>query len=69
MLAWMMFHEIDQMYRYIREHESEAPELILNILANLNLNKTSLLSPITPKISIKKPTMPLDPKTVTEDLK
>ena len=36
-LAWLMFHKIAQMYRYIREQESEeATELILNLHANLN---------------------------------
>ena len=58
------------MCRDIREQESEeAAELILNIRANLNSNNTSISSPITPKISIQQPTMPLDPKTLPEDLK
>ena len=58
------------MYRDIREQESgEATELILNIRANLNSNNTSSKSPITPKISIQQPTMPLDPKKVPRDLK
>ena len=36
-LAWMMFHKIAQMYRDIREQESEeATELILNLCDNLN---------------------------------
>ena len=62
-LAWLMFHKIAQMYRDIREQESEeATELILNLRANLNSNNTSSSSPITPKISIQQPTMPLDPK-------
>ena len=65
-----MFHKIAQMYRDIKEQESEeAIELILNLRANLNSNNTSLSSPITPKISIQQPTMPLDPKTVPEDIK
>ena len=69
-LAWLMFHKIAQMYRYIREQESEeATEQILNLRANLNSKNTSFSSPITPKISIQQPTMPLDPKTVPEDLK
>ena len=55
------------MYRDIREQESEeAKELILNILSDLNSKNTSLSSPITTKISIQQPTMPLDPKTVPE---
>ena len=42
-LAWLMFHEIAQMYRDIREQESEeATELILNIRANLNSKNTTL---------------------------
>ena len=69
-LACLMFHQIAQMYRYIREKESEeATELILNLRAKLNSNNTKLSSPITPKISIQQPTMPLDPKTVPKDLK
>ena len=69
-LAWMMFYKIAQIYRYIREQESEeATELILNLHANLNSNNTTLSSPRTPKISIQQPTMPLDPKTVPKDLK
>ena len=69
-LAWLMFHKIAQMYRDIREQESEeSTELILNICANLNSNNISLSSPIIPKISIQQPTMPLDPKTLPEDLK
>ena len=62
-LVWMMFLKIAHMYRYIREQENEeATALILNLRANLNSNKTSFSSPITPKISIQQPTMPLDPK-------
>ena len=58
------------MYRYIREQKSEeSTELILNLRANLNSKNTSSSSPITPKISIQQPTMPLDPKTVPKDLK
>ena len=65
-----MFHEIAQMYIYIREQESEeATELILNLRANLKSNNTTLSSPRTPKISNQQPTMPLDPKTVPKDLK
>ena len=42
-LVWLMFHKISQMYRYIREQESEeATEMILNLHAKLNSNnKTS----------------------------
>ena len=70
MLAWMMFHDIAQMYRDIREQESEeATELIINLHANINSNNTTLSSPRTPKISIQQPTMPLDPETLPEDLK
>ena len=69
-LAWLMFHKIAQMYRDIREQESEeATELILNICANLKSNNTTLSSPRTPKISIQQPKMPLDPKTVPKYLK
>ena len=65
-----MFHKIAQMYRNLRKQESEeATELILNLCANLNSKNTSSSSPITPKISIQQPTMPLDPKTVPKDLK
>ena len=65
-----MFHKIAQMYKDIREQESEeSTELILNICANLNSNNTTLSSPRTPKISIQQPTMPLDPKIVPKDLK
>ena len=36
-LAYLMFYKIAQMYRDIREQESEeATELILNLRANLN---------------------------------
>ena len=66
----MMFHKISQMYRYIREQESEeATELILNLRAKLNLNNTSLSKHITPQISIQHTEMPLDPKTVPKYLK
>ena len=69
-LAWMMFHKIAQMYRYIKEQENdEATEMILNLRANLNSNNTTLSSPITPKISIQQLTMPLDLKTVPKYLK
>ena len=69
-LAWLMFHKIAQMYRDIREQESEeSKELILNLHANLNSNHTSSSSPIKPKISIQQPTMNLDPKTVPKYLK
>ena len=58
------------MYRDIREQESEETiELILNLRANLTSKNTSSSSPITPKISIQQPTIPLDPKTVPKDLK
>ena len=69
-LACLMFHKIAQMYRDIREQESEeATELILNVHANLNLKNTTLSSPITPMILIQQQTMTLDPKTVPKDLK
>ena len=65
-----MFHKIAQMYRDIREQESEeATELILNLCGEFNSNNTTFTSPRTPNISIEQLTMPLDPKTVTEDLK
>ena len=68
-LSWLIFHKIARIYRYIREQKSEEAELIINLRANLNSNNTSLSSPITPKISIQQKIMPLDPKTVPEDLK
>ena len=69
-LAWLMFHKIAQINRDIREQESEeATELILNLHANLKSNNTTLSLHRTPKISIQKPTMPLDPKIVPKDLK
>ena len=41
-LAWLMFHKIAKMYRYIREQENEeATKLILNLRSNLNSNNTS----------------------------
>ena len=41
-LAWLMFHKIDQMYRDIREQESEeATELILNLCDKFNSNTTT----------------------------
>ena len=44
-LAWLMFYKIAQMYRDIREQESEeSTELILNICANLNSNNTTFSS-------------------------
>ena len=69
-LAWVMFHKISQMYRDIREKESEeATELILYLRDEFNSNNTTFSSPRTLNISIEKPTMPLDPKTVTKDIK
>ena len=65
-----MFHKIAQMYRDIRQQESEeAKELILNLRDEFKINNTTVSSPRTPNISIEQPTMPLDPKTVPEDLK
>ena len=65
-----MFHKTDQMYRDIREQESEeATELILNLRANLKSNHTSSSSHITPNIPIQQPTMNIDLKTVPTDLK
>ena len=65
-----MFHKIDQMYRDIRQQQiEEATEMILNLRANLKSNNTTSSSPITPKISIQQPTMPLEPKTVPKNLK
>ena len=44
-LSWLMFHKIANMYRDIREKESEeATELIINLCANLNSSNTSLSS-------------------------
>ena len=66
----MIFHKLAQMYRDIRELESEeATKLILNLRTNLNSNNISSASPITLNISIQQPTMPLEPKTVAKDLK
>ena len=65
-----MFHKIAQMYRDIREQESEeATELILNLCDKFNSNNTTFSSPRTPNISVEQPTMTLDPKSVPEDLK
>ena len=42
-IAWMMFHKIAHMYRYIRKQESEeATLLIIHLRANLNTNDTPL---------------------------
>ena len=69
-LAWLMFHKIAQMYRDIRQQESEeATELILNLRDEFNSNNTKVSSPRTPKLSIEQLTMPLEPKSVSEDLK
>ena len=65
-----MFHKIAQMYRYIRQQESEeATELILNLRDEFNLNNTTVSSPRTPNLSIEQLTMLLDPKSVPKDLK
>ena len=41
-LVWLMFHKISQMYRDIRQQESEeATELILNLRENFNSNNTT----------------------------
>ena len=65
-----MFHKIAQMYRDIRQQESEeATELILNLRDKFNSNNTTFSSPRTPNVLIEQPTMPLDPKSVPEDLK
>ena len=70
MMACLMFRKIVQMYRDIREQESEeATELILNLRTNLNSSNKSLSSPITPKILIQQPKMNLDPKTLPKGLK
>ena len=64
-IAWLMFHNIAQMYRDIRQQESEeATELILNLRDKFKINNTKVSSPRTPNLSIEKPTMPLDPKSV-----
>ena len=69
-LAWLMFHNIAHMYRNIRQQESEeAMELILNLRDKFKINNTTVSSPRTPNLSIEQPKMPLDPKTVPEDLK
>ena len=65
-----MFHKIAQMYRDIRQQESEeATGLILNLRDEFKTNYTTVSSPRKPNLSIEQPTMPLDPKTVPEDLK
>ena len=65
-----MFHKIAQMCRDIRQQESEeATELILNLRDEFKISNTTVSSPRTPNLSIEQPTMPLDPKTVPEDLK
>ena len=65
-----MFHKIAQIYRDIRQQESEeATELILNLRDEFKSNNTKVLSPRTPNLLIEQPTMPLDPKSVPEDLK
>ena len=69
-LAWLMFHKIAQMYRDIRQQESEeATELILNLRDEFNSNNTTVSSPRTPNLSVEQPTMPLDPKSAPKDLK
>ena len=69
-IAWLIFHKISQMYIDIREQESEeAIELIINIPSKPNSNNTSFSSPITPKISIQKPTINIDLETVPKELK
>ena len=69
-LAWLTFYKIVQMFRDIRDQESEeSTELILNLCDNLNSNNTSFLSPIRPNISIQEPKFPLDQKTVPKDIK
>ena len=69
-LEWLMIHNISQIYKDIREQESEeSTELILNLCANLKSKNTSFSSPIIPNISIQQPTTPLDPKTLPKDLK
>ena len=63
-------HKIAQMYRDIRQQESEeATELILNLRDGFNSNNTTVSSTKTPNILIEQPTMPLDSKTVPKDLK
>ena len=65
-----MFHKIAQMYRDIRQQESEeATELILNLRDKFKSNNTTVSSPRTPNISIEQTKMPLDPKSVPKDLK
>ena len=69
-LSWMMFHHIYHMYRDIMEQEREkSTELILNICANLTSKNTSFSPPIRPNISISEPKIPLNLKTLPEDLK
>ena len=58
-LAWLMFHKIAQMYRDIRQQESEEEtKLIINLRDKFNSNNTTVLSPRTPNLSIEQPTMP-----------
>ena len=69
-LAWLMFHKIAQMYRDIRQQESEeAMGLILNLRDKFKIDNKTVSSPRTPNISIEQPKMPLDPKSVPKDLK
>ena len=69
-LAWLMFHNISQIYRDIRQQESEeATELIINLRDKFKINSITVSSPRTPNLLIEQPTRPLDQKTVTEDLK
>ena len=63
-------HKIAQIYRDIREKESEeATELILTLRDKFNSNNTTFSSPRTPNVSNEQPTMTLEPKTVPKDLK
>ena len=58
------------MHRDIRQQESEeATELILNLRDKFKINNTTVSSPRTPNLSIEQPKMPLDSKTVPEDLR
>ena len=58
------------MYRDIREKESEeATSMIINICANLNSKNTLLSSPKAHNVTIQQPTIPFDPKKLTEDFK
>ena len=70
MLSWIMFQNIAHMYRDIRQQETvQASLLIQGLHVNFGSTKAAGTSPETPNIYMPlQPTIPLDPKTVPEDL-